>query len=49
MFGMSNEEGTNALDLLKRDHQEVDKMFHEFEEIKEGAGDDEKENLVTQI
>jgi hemerythrin superfamily protein len=49
MFGMSNEEGTNALDLLKRDHQEVDKMFHQFEEIKDGAGDDEKENLVTQI
>ena len=49
MFGMTNEEGTNALELLKRDHQEVDKMFHQFEEIKDGAGDDEKENLVTQI
>ena len=49
MFGMSNEEGTNALDLLKRDHQEVDKMFRQFEEIKDGASVDEKENLVTQI
>ena len=49
MFGMTNEEGTSALDLLKRDHQEVDKMFHEFEEIKDGASDDEKENLVAQI
>jgi hemerythrin superfamily protein len=49
MFGMTSEEGTSALDLLKRDHQEVDKMFHQFEEIKDGAGDDEKESLVTQI
>jgi hemerythrin superfamily protein len=49
MFGMTSEEGTNALDLLKRDHQEVDKMFHQFDEIKDGASDDEKESLVTQI
>ena len=49
MFGMTNEEGTSALDLLRRDHQEVDKMFQQYEEIKDGAGDDEKENLVAQI
>jgi hemerythrin-like domain-containing protein len=46
---MTSEDGTSALDLLKRDHQEVDKMFHEFEEIKDGASGDEKENLVAQI
>lgn len=49
MFGMTNERGSNALDLLKHDHQEVDTLFRHYEEIKDGADDSEKEPLVTQI
>jgi hemerythrin superfamily protein len=49
MFGMSNDASTNALELLKRDHQEVDKLFKQYEEIKDGAEDSAKEELVTQI
>jgi hemerythrin superfamily protein len=49
MFGMSNDASTNALELLKRDHQEVDKLFKQYDEIKDGAEDSAKEELVTQI
>ena len=49
MFGMTNDASVNALELLKRDHQEVDKLFKQFEDIKEGAEDSAKEELVTQI
>ncbi|HLX28909.1 MAG TPA: hemerythrin domain-containing protein [Casimicrobiaceae bacterium] len=49
MFGLDKDDGTNALDLLKHDHDEVDELFKNFEEIKDGGDDEEKENLVTQI
>ena len=51
MFGMMDNDNTNvdALQLLKRDHDEVDKMFKEYEDIKDGAEDSEKEALVAQI
>lgn len=35
MFGMTDPESTNALDLLKRDHKEVDDLFKQFEEAKD--------------
>lgn len=49
MFGFDKDDGTNALDFLKHDHDEVDELFNHFEEIKDGGDDEEKENLVTQI
>ena len=49
MFGMTNDASVNALELLKRDHQQVDKLFKQFEDIKEGAEDSAKEELVRQI
>lgn len=49
MFGLDKDDGTNALDLLKHDHDEVDELFKNFEEIKDGGDDEQKENLVTQI
>lgn len=49
MFGMTNPDSASALDLLKRDHDEVDRMFKHYEELKDGADDSEKEDLVTQI
>ena len=49
MFGMKNDDDTNAIELLKRDHDEVDKLFAHYEEIKDGAEDSAKETLVAQI
>jgi hemerythrin-like domain-containing protein len=45
----TNSRGTNALELLKHDHDEVDEMFKQFEEIKDNGDDAEKEQLVAQI
>jgi hemerythrin-like domain-containing protein len=49
MFGMTSSEGTSALDLLKRDHDDVDKMFKQYEDLKDGGDDSDKEMLVAQI
>ena len=51
MFGMMTKDNgsANALDLLKRDHDEVDAMFKQYEDIKDDAGDAEKKRLVAQI
>jgi hemerythrin superfamily protein len=40
----------DALDMLIRDHREVDALFKEFESIKDSEeDDDEKERLVQQV
>jgi hemerythrin-like domain-containing protein len=49
MFGMTGSNSTSALELLKRDHDEVDQMFSQYEDIKEGGQDQEKEDLVSQV
>jgi hemerythrin superfamily protein len=49
MFGTTNDTSTNALELLRHDHQEVDSLFKQYEQIKENAGDAEKEELVARI
>jgi len=49
MMETTNERGMNALELLKHDHDEVDAMFKQFEEIKDNGDDAEKEQLVAQI
>jgi len=54
MFGMTSSEDTNttnlnAIELLKRDHDDVDKLFSQYEDIKDGGDDAEKEILVSQI
>ena len=49
MFGMTSSEGTNAIDLLKRDHDDVDKMFAQYEDLKEGGSGGDKEILVAEI
>jgi hemerythrin superfamily protein len=49
MFGMTSSDSTNAVDLLKRDHDEVDAMFKQYEDIKDGGDDSDKEMLVAQI
>jgi hemerythrin superfamily protein len=49
MFGTTSSENTNAIDLLKRDHDDVDKLFSQYEDIKDGDDDADKELLVAQI
>jgi hemerythrin superfamily protein len=50
MFGnMNSEKITSAIELLKRDHDDVDTLFSQYEDSKDTADDDAKEMLVTQI
>ena len=49
MFGNTSSEITNAIELLKRDHDDVDTLFSQYEDSKDTADDDAKEMLVTQI
>ena len=49
MFGMTSSDTTSAIELLKHDHDDVDKMFAQYEDIKDGDGESEKEMLVSQI
>jgi len=49
MFGNTSSEITNAIELLKRDHDDVDTLFSQYEDSKETNDDDAKEMLVTQI
>src|SRR5690348_10831228 len=50
MFGLTNDDAaTNAIDLLKRDHRSVEELFKHYEDIKDGAEDAAKEELVAQI
>ena len=49
MFGMTSKESTNALDLLKQDHDEVDAMFRQFEDMKDDGDEQAKESLVEKI
>jgi len=49
MFGTTSSESVNALDLLKRDHDEVDAMFRQFEDMKDDGDAAVKESLVEKI
>ena len=49
MFGMTNNESTSALDLLKQDHDEVDAMFRQYEDMKDDGDQAAKESLVAKI
>ena len=46
----SNEDEVDAIELLKADHEEVDKLFKEYELLADGAKDDTaRRDLSTQI
>ncbi len=47
MFGMTDDD--DAIELLKRDHDEVETMFRQYEEIRDGATEAQKKDLVAQI
>ena len=42
MFGNTSSEITNAIELLKRDHDDVDTLFSQYEDSKETDDDDAK-------
>jgi hypothetical protein len=42
MFGLTNSDTPNAIDLLKHDHDDVDKLFAEYEDSKDGSGQQKK-------
>ena len=48
MFGMTSSENMNALDLLRHDHDEVDAMFKQYEDIKEGRIQPKKVEPIVQ-
>ena len=49
MFGMTDADSDSAIELLERDHDEVEKLFAHYEDIKDGAGGADKESLVAEI
>jgi hemerythrin superfamily protein len=49
MFGLNFSGNTDAIDLLKADHADVDAMFKEYDAIKDTRRDKAKADLVEQI
>lgn len=49
MFGLTAGEGTNAIDLLKKDHEEVEQLFDQFEDAKEDDNDEMRAALASSI
>lgn len=49
MFGMTDSGGNNAIELLRRDHDEVETLFAHYEDMKDGASGSDKQRLVAEI
>jgi len=49
MFGFNESTQPDAIDLLKADHDEVDTMFKEYEDLKEGGRANAKQQLAQRI
>jgi hypothetical protein len=49
MFGMTGNESTSAIELLKQDHDEVDALFRQYEDMKDDGDAAAKESLVGEI
>src|SRR6266550_8168879 len=49
MFGLTAGEGTSAIDLLKKDHEEVEELFDQFEDAKEDDNDEMRAALASSI
>src|SRR4051812_8114342 len=45
----SRPKATSAIELLKQDHREVEEMFEEYEDIREGGDEATKEQLAQNI
>ena len=49
MLGLQSNEVSDAIDLLKKDHETVEDLFDQFEDAKEGQNDEEMAALVGSI
>jgi len=49
VFGFADSNSTNAIDLLKRDHREVEELFDQYEKAKDDADEASKRELATRI
>lgn len=49
MFGFADSDSTNAIDLLKRDHREVEELFDQYEKAKDDADKVAKKELAARI
>ena len=49
MFGLSSDNDTNAVEVLKRDHDEVEKLFDQYEDAKEESNTELKVQIVAAV
>ena len=49
MFGLSSDPGTNAVELLKQDHDEVEKLFDQYEDAKDEDNQELKAQIVAAV
>jgi hemerythrin superfamily protein len=49
MFGLSSDTGTNAVELLKQDHDEVEKLFDQYEDAKDEDNAELKAEIVAAV
>ena len=49
MFGLSSDTGTNAVEILKQDHDEVEKLFDQYEDAKDEDNAELKAEIVGAV
>lgn len=49
MFGLSSDTGTNAVEILKKDHDEVEKLFDQYEDAKDEDNAELKAEIVAAV
>ena len=49
MFGLSSDTGTNAVEILEQDHDEVEKLFDQYEDAKDEDNSELKAEIVAAV
>jgi hemerythrin superfamily protein len=49
MFGLSSDDSTNAVEILKQDHDEVEKLFDQYEDAKDESNTELKVQIVAAV
>jgi hemerythrin superfamily protein len=49
MFGLSSDNSTNAVEVLKQDHDEVEKLFDQYEDAKDESNAELKVQIVAAV
>jgi len=49
MLGLASDNDTNAVEVLKRDHDEVEKLFDQYEDAKDESNTELKVQIVTAV